>query len=258
MKYWEVFREHNHYASSKWEHYIFIYEEILKKYVEKGKPVNVLEVGVQNGGSLEILEKYLPKGSKIFGVDICEKCSEIDFPENIQCYVGDASERNFWDNNLQDIKFDIIIDDGSHKYKDIINAFTFLFYEKLNGGGLYLVEDLHTSYMKGFGGGLRKKGSSVEYFKNLIDSLNINYAKKRPLFPSKEFEELKELNKHIKRISFYDSICTIEKYNSVLKESFSACYTGECFTVTEPWGRSEVISYKEKEERMSEVEKLFF
>ena len=47
--------------------------------------------------------------------------------------------------------FDIIIDDGSHLRKDVIKSFHLLF-PHLNNDGLYVVEDMQTSYNHFFGG----------------------------------------------------------------------------------------------------------
>jgi hypothetical protein len=51
-----------------------------------------------------------------------------------------------------------------------ILTFEYLFL-KLKEGGIYLVEDTHTSYWYNYGGGLKKKSSFIEYSKKIIDSL---------------------------------------------------------------------------------------
>ena len=50
--------------------------------------------------------------------------------------------------NFKDLKFDIIIDDGSHMTKHQIDTFEHLFETMLVDGGLYVIEDLHTSFRK--------------------------------------------------------------------------------------------------------------
>ena len=57
---------------------------------------------------------------------------------------------------FKDIEFDIILDDGSHIQKDIIETFKNMF-KKLKPGGAYMAEDLHSSYVGWLGGGLKKK-----------------------------------------------------------------------------------------------------
>lgn len=210
--FYEIYKNHKGYISMKWEQYLHIYNKVFAPFVLANKPVSLIEIGVQNGGSLEIWSKFLPDDSKITGIDIDERCKSLKFDKNINVLIGDASSDAFIDKNLGDAKFDIIIDDGSHICSDVINTFKSLF-PKLNYGGIYLIEDAHTSYWDKFEGGLRKKQSYIEYFKNLIDSLNYLYIhEKEHNLVKDEIAYLKELHTQIASISFYDSVIVIEKY----------------------------------------------
>lgn len=93
--------------------------------------------------------------------------------------------------------------------------------------GTYIIEDLHTSYWWRYQGRFRAKKSSIEYLKNFIDSLNVNAFKKPLLLNKKQYEELKYFQTLIKKISFYDAICSIEKYNQQLTEPFGRVVTGK-------------------------------
>jgi len=42
----------------KWSLYFSEYEEVLKEY--RNKPIKFLEIGVQNGGTLDIWSNYFP------------------------------------------------------------------------------------------------------------------------------------------------------------------------------------------------------
>lgn len=54
-----------------------------------------------------------------------------------------------------------------------INTFEEL-YSYIEENGIYFCEDMHTSYLKGWGGGgYRKKGTFIEYSKNFIDYINV-------------------------------------------------------------------------------------
>jgi hypothetical protein len=75
--YLDRFGQHTGYVSDKWVQYLFIYDQLFERFQCDGKPITLLEIGVQNGGSLEIWEKYLPENSKIYGVDINKKCAEL-------------------------------------------------------------------------------------------------------------------------------------------------------------------------------------
>ena len=56
--------------SLKWDKYFPVYEELLSKY--KNKRITFVEVGILNGGSLEIWKKYFGENSRIIGIDLNE------------------------------------------------------------------------------------------------------------------------------------------------------------------------------------------
>ena len=101
-------------SSSKWEKYFDIYESVFNKY--KDRDVIFVEIGVHNGGSLEIWRNYFSKGSKIIGIDINEECKKFeDKNRNIEIYIGNQSDENFWSAFFKKVgKVDIILDDGGH------------------------------------------------------------------------------------------------------------------------------------------------
>jgi hypothetical protein len=99
-------------------------------------------------------------------------------------------------------EFDIIIDDGSHVQSHVRETFSIMF-PKLKNGGLYLVEDLHTAYWEGYGGGLRKQGTFIEDVKWLIDDVNGHHVKESG-YPSRYTHQ-------IKGMYITDSIVIIEK-----------------------------------------------
>ena len=66
----KIFTEHDGYVSDKWEQYLPAYEAVLRRFIDSAKPDRLLEIGVQNGGSLQIWSKHLPPGSIMVGIDI--------------------------------------------------------------------------------------------------------------------------------------------------------------------------------------------
>ena len=125
-----------------WHRYTEIYDEWFLKY--KTSSTNVLEIGVLNGSSLKMLKTYF-ENANIFGVDIHPKSQYED--ERIKTFVCDQSNRN----NLQSFiratnntMYDVIIDDGSHFPEHQMITLSSL-WSSLKPGGIYVVEDLHTS-----------------------------------------------------------------------------------------------------------------
>jgi hypothetical protein len=80
--------------------------------------------------------------------------------------------------------------------------------------GVYLCEDLHTSYWKEFGGGLKNPNSFIEFSKNIIDCLNADHLKLNNDRYNKN--NASNLQKHIcqttNSITYYDSVVVLEKY----------------------------------------------
>ncbi len=67
-------------TSDKWELYLSVYDRLLSP-LRKNK-ISLLEIGIQNGGSLEIWAKYFSSAKKIIGCDINKKCGKLKFFEN--------------------------------------------------------------------------------------------------------------------------------------------------------------------------------
>ena len=227
-----IYEAHEGYVSHKMTHYPFAYDKILKPLLNVGKPVRLLEIGVQNGGSLEIWKKYLPEGSEIHGVDIDENCLQLKFPENVYFHLGSAADQAFMNRTFANGFFDIILDDGSHVCSDIISTFINLF-PRLAPGGVYLAEDLHASYWANFGGGFRRNDAAIEFFKNLADIVNLDYIPENAL---KEFSDSPLLSQDfrsmVEGVSFYDSICAVTKFHAPKTEPFLCVLAGNSAQVT--------------------------
>lgn len=124
--------------------------------------------GLQSGGaSLRMWRSWMPR-AEIVGIDIEPR--HLNEPR-ISTAVGDQSDEIF----LRDLcrrsgPFDIVIDDGSHRSDHICASFRFL-WPLLQPGGVYVIEDLGTSYLSDYGGGPPgTAGTSVEMVKGLLDS----------------------------------------------------------------------------------------
>jgi len=197
----KYFRENNDRLIHKWVHYFDIYDRHFSKF--KNKEITILEIGVAQGGSLQMWKNYFGDKAKIYGIDINPKCKELE-EENIQIFIGSQSDRKF----LREVKktippIDILIDDGGHGMIQQIVSYEELF-DYVKEEGVYLCEDLHTSYWLRFGGGYKRRGTFIEYSKNFIDQLNAYHSQQKGLKVSKFTDSVDSLH-------FYDSILVIEK-----------------------------------------------
>ncbi|MEK7996802.1 MAG: class I SAM-dependent methyltransferase, partial [Planctomycetota bacterium] len=229
--YRHLFLNHKGKVSDKWEHYLSVYELELRPMVALGAPLQLLEIGVQNGGSLEIWKKFLPEGSSIVGIDVDSRCKKLQFPANIELHIADAADPEALRCELGDRQFDIIVDDGSHQQADILSTFRSLF-SRLKFGGKYLIEDLHASYWSSHGGAYLKPDTAIEYFKNLIDAQNVDYIQGDIGDVGLSREELQQFGADIGRVSFYDSIFVVEKYARRKSAPFRRLITGRKMGVT--------------------------
>jgi len=120
------------------------YSKIYEKYFEnfRNEEVNILEIGIAKGDGLASFFYYFPN-SKLIGLD--NNPFRIRYKSNrIRHIFTDISSKKILSNLSKHIneKFDIIIEDCSHKLIDQILCFSHMFY-KLKDGGYYIVEDLN-------------------------------------------------------------------------------------------------------------------
>lgn len=196
------------YGTDKRGHgYIKTYEQLFKPI--RNNKLNILEIGVggfnnpnKGGSSLRMWKEYFKK-SIIYSIDIHDK-SKLE-ENRIKIFKGSQNDSSFLRNIETQIgPIDIIIDDGSHISEHILTSFNTLF-PLLKQGGLYIIEDTHTSYLPQFGGEykyLNNNRTSMGYFKDLTDGLNYEYIPKRtPSF----------FDQNITSISFYSKMIVIHR-----------------------------------------------
>ena len=194
---------------NKWKHYFDIYDENFSKF--RNKKITILEIGVFRGGSLKMWENYFGPQTKIIGVDINPACKQYE-NANTKIYIGDQTDENFLRLILNENKKpNIIIDDGGHTSNQQISSFNFLF-EELKFGGVYLVEDTHTSYVREFQD-RDDELTFMEYAKALSDELNDWYRVNNYKLYKKKIDQVdvSYWAKNIYKVCFYNSIISIEK-----------------------------------------------
>jgi len=195
-----AFLTHRGRTAHKWTHYLAIYEKIFAPY--RGRPICFLELGVNMGGSLELWRDYFGDGAVIAGIDIDEDCATRFDPPN-RVFIGSQADPAFLDEVLAAIgRPDIVLDDGSHVAGHQAASFKTLF-PQLRDGGLYVIEDTHTSYWpQMFDGGYRRRGTAIELAKDLVDDMHAWYH-------PEHFDPL--IRDHVASVAFHDSVIVIEK-----------------------------------------------
>ncbi len=189
--------------------YTPIYSQHFAKY--RSKKVKLLEIGVggyrdklNGGNSLRMWKKYF-KRAQIFSFDIYDKKALEE--SRIKIFKGSQNDIHFLQFLVDTIgDLDIIIDDGSHINQDVITTFNFLF-PRVNLGGIYVIEDVQTSYWPECGGNSKEFDSDktiVGYFKTLIDGLNHEELIINNYEPS-------YFDQNIKSIHFYHNLIIINK-----------------------------------------------
>ena len=201
MELWNYFTTNKGKKITKWKHYFPIYEKHFAPI--RNKPIKILEIGILNGGSLEMWRYYFPEAT-IVGIDINPLCKEHE-QERINVRIGDQTDEKFLQSLIDEFgTFDLIIDDGSHHVAHVNKTFQFLF-PKLADDGIYFIEDTHAAYWDSHGGSIKEPESINNVAKEMIDSINADHTRGQ--------KEPDYFTRNVKCMSVYDSIIVFDKGN---------------------------------------------
>lgn len=211
-----LYDQHEGRVSQKWSGYLEAYDAVLSD--RRDDALALLEIGVQNGGSLEVWARYFPRARRLVGCDIDPRCGQLTFDDpRITVLVGDAAEDTVAAAvRSAETAYDVIIDDGSHRSDDIIRTLVQLL-PLVADGGVYLIEDLHCSYLGSFGGGLHAQRSALSFLRRLVDVVNVEHwgldpdvdRVLGPLAPGGLTPEFLGALDTVRSIEFLDSLCVI-------------------------------------------------
>ena len=148
--------------SPGWHSYGYTYGALFRRW--KYRPVRLLEIGIGGyrgslgGRSLLAWHAFFPRGT-IVACDIVPK-QELATPRRQIVQLDQSSPADLAALRAREAPFDIIIDDGSH-----INAHQILTFRHLWGalkdGGIYIVEDVQTSFWPGVVAGVEWGGADI-------------------------------------------------------------------------------------------------
>ncbi len=164
----DLFFLFKYFESLRYEHnYEDIFHENLKKF--KKENVDILEIGVAKGSGLASLFFYLPLAN-LTGIDN-NPFRNIYKSKRIRNIYGDISSKKILKNlsNHLDQKFDIIIEDCSHRLADQILCFSENF-KNLKGGGIFIIEDLNFPEIHK----MYNPTNDSESLKNILKKINTN------------------------------------------------------------------------------------
>jgi len=185
------------YLSIKHSSYFSVYETLFSRFQEKA--LTFVEIGVLNGGSLFMWREYFGPKARIIGIDLnpaAKKWESFGF----EIFIGDQLDVNFWREFFAQVgKADIVLDDGGHtNAQQIVTLASCI--DNIKDGGLFVVEDVHCSYMTNFG---NPSGYSfISFAKRLIDQINA----RNPLVPSGRCSN----SRLVYSIRFFESIVALD------------------------------------------------
>ena len=204
----------NGITCSKYLDNLLAYEKELV-YYKTLDSIKILEIGVSGGGSLWMWKKYFPN-SIVHGIDNnshvygpskgnCKQWEDVS--QNVFVHIGSQDDTNFLTKiNKEHGPFDIIIDDGSHIMEHQKTSL-FHLWPLLKDKGVYVIEDLHTSYYPRHKGNIvgdlqntSPENSTLSLLQSLPDKLHKQYLPNHMDKDNMFYDTLYS-------ISFYDSIC---------------------------------------------------
>ncbi|WP_434621572.1 class I SAM-dependent methyltransferase [Tabrizicola sp. M-4] len=185
---------------NKWHHYLPLYDRYFARW--RNRPFRFLEIGVSKGGSLDLWRRYFGPEAVIFGIDIDPKCAAFDGISG-QVRIGSQDDPAFLARVVEEMGgVDVVLDDGSHLMPHVHKTFEVLF-PKLSYGGTYMIEDLHTAYLRRYGGGFRSGENFFNFARRMVDDMHRWYhthGERRP-----------DLGPDCSGIHIHDSVAVFDK-----------------------------------------------
>jgi hypothetical protein len=146
--------------------------------------------------------KFFGDQAVIFGVDVNPDCAIYD-GKHASVRIGSQADPAFLRQVVDEMGgLDVVLDDGSHIASHQRTSFAVLF-PLLSEGGVYAIEDLHTAYWPYMEGGLRRRGTAIEFLKDKIDAMHRQYYERGMNTPASMTD--------IESLQFFDSIAAIRK-----------------------------------------------
>lgn len=189
--------------SQKYDNYFSIYDLALRSSSESA--LTVVEIGVANGGSMQMWRQLLGPEARIIGIDL-NPAIEVLKSEGFEVLVADMGLDEGWE-RLSHLtggagSIDVLIDDGGHTNAQQIKALG-KGLAMVRPGGFLVIEDLHASFMKNFGN--PSKFSTWNFLLEILGDTQKHHGK------SDISARYPRLSSQIDRMTFGTSIVAIQK-----------------------------------------------
>jgi hypothetical protein len=191
----EVALKHGADKSSEQHAFTAVYERFLEPLREL--PITMLEIGVFEGASVRMWRDYFPN-ARIYAIDFAESAHRHG-DSRIAVFVGNQMDRAFLDTVVgASGALDFIVDDGGHRPEQQLTSL-FHLWEHLKLGGVYAIEDVHTSYLGRWSPGWRQPGTTIEVLKDVVDDVNSYWHQRGARLSD------------VESVQFYPELCVISK-----------------------------------------------
>ena len=199
--------------ASNYHGYLTIYEKLLEPL--KLKEFNLFEIGWggytfpdRGGNSARMWAEYFPNANIL----CLEKYKKDPIPEDsgIVLFEGEEDDEKTVSEIMTTYKPLVVLNDASHNNQKLIKNFEICF-SLMPSGGIYIGEDLHTSYWdseeyQGDDSGDGCAKTSTNFFKKLTDVLNWEHIERK-----ENYNGLEKYENQIEYIHFYPKLVIIKK-----------------------------------------------
>ena len=190
-------------------------------------PITCIKAGCPEGGI--VLDPFFGSGTTGLaaqelsrhwvGIELNEEPLKNFSQTNTKIFYGSQTDIPFLNSIISKIgKVDVIIDDGGHTNNQLLTSFNYLFEYGLKPNGLYVMEDLGTSYWYKWSGGLNNDNSIINFLKQKVDGINYRFWKgNRNDFTPKPIKSLVDStyqDENILSITFMKGLSFIKKGNN--------------------------------------------
>lgn len=124
------------------------YTEFYQQFFEKYEHPKIIEIGVLDGASIHMLNEFFDGDCEIWCCDWnADYANNVKDLKNVHFHWIDAGNKESIENfrkSVENIRFNIIIDDASHQSQHQFNLLSGL-HTLLSDDGIYIIEDIHFS-----------------------------------------------------------------------------------------------------------------